>query len=299
MIHIFFVGGMYGHMIDYVINRFGYKNKSLHNLKPRFDGSMHHGATTHLAMHYNTIKDFDKPLERNQRTVAPFYPLIDAKFIDVVKKMSEVCPHWQLDRKILLTSQTIESSTLNLLFQYHKVASGVRNAGIKIFHEGIADTPFKGWNQNYTGFECMQRWEYREWFSIAWKKITRDWMVDVPLGSDWLVLDNKQFIENLSTHMRLIFAHCDLQWVEEAEKVIQDYGHAQQYIIDEFDLVENICHNVINQQDFYWSDLNVIAESLIQSKLRDQGYALQCNGLNQFPTSSASLANFLHKTRTN
>lgn len=297
MIHIFFVCGMYGHMIDYVINRFGYNDENFTTLTPRFDGSMHHGKASLLVMHHGSIKDFDRNVDTSPRTSAPFYPLVDAKFTDVVEMVSKVSPNWKLDRKIVVTSQTQESAELNLLFQYHKVATGVRNAGIEIFHSGIADTPFKFWNQGYQKFECMHRWEYREWFSKAWKDMVKDWMVHEPLGSDWLILDNQDLIQNLASYMRLIFTHCDLPWDDHIEEFLQIYRSAQQYIIDELALVNKICCNTVNQQDFKWQDLNVIAESLIQSKLRDQGYEIRCDGLNQFPTDSASLANVLYSTR--
>lgn len=295
MIHIFFVCGMYGHMIDYVINRHDDRIKKGQGLRPQFDGSMHHGLESSLSLHCSSIKDFDKmPQLLNKQTSAPCYPLGDAKFNEVVQKVSSKSPSWAMDKKILLASHNLESAALNMLFQFHKVANGVRNAGLEIFYGNVPDSPFKSWNQNYTGFSCMRVWEFREWFSIAWKGIANDWIVKEPLDSSWLVLDNRQFINQISDHMRLVFAHCDLSWTSDLDGWIHEYQTSQQYILNEFALIDKICHSTVNLKNFCWKELNVIAESLIQSKLCDLGFEIRCQDLDQFPTDTATLSNLLY-----
>ena len=294
MIHTFFVCGMYGHMINYVLNHFACYDKADRALKPKFDGSMHHGHKTGLYLHCDSIDEFAQfPIPAEAKTSAPFYPLMDAKFSEVVNAVSCKSLTWPLDKKIVLTSQNLDSAALNILFQYHKVANGVRNAGLEIFYKGVEDSPFKAWNQNYTGFSCLHRWEFREWFSIAWKGIVKDWMIEQP-DSNWLVLDNRHFIDRLPAQMRLIFAHCNLPWKLGLDEWLHDYQAAQQYILEEFALVDKVCYHVVNQQNFYWKELNVIAESLIQSKLRDLGYEIRCQDLDRFPTDIAALSNLLY-----
>lgn len=282
-------------MIDHVINHFADDTKQHELLKPQFDGSMHYGSQTGLNFHYQSINDFAQiSMSPDTRTSAPFYPLVDAKFKDVEHAMSLLSSSWALDKKIVLTSTNLDSAALNVLFQYHKVANGVRNAGMGIFYDAVPDSPFKAWNQSYSNFESMRRWEFREWFSIAWKGIVKDWAIGSKSDPTWLVLDNGEFIDQLPDHMRLIFAHCDLPWPQGLDQWLHDYRDSQQYIIEEFALIDKICNNIQNQQNFCWNELNVIAESLIQSKLRDLGYEIRCQDLDQFPTNVATLSNLLY-----
>lgn len=295
MIHIFFVPGMYGHMIDYAINRFAYKDPRFRPQNPASDGSMHRTDLPRVYAHHHSINDFKSCDFSDTRTTVPYYPLLDAKFYEVMQAVSNQCQTWALDKKILMTSMSLDSARLNLFFQYHKIADGVFfKAGMELFYGGAPDLSFKAWNSDYTSFSCMRRWELREWFSLAWKGLVKEWMIDPLPGSDWLVLDNKEFIHDITKKMHLIFSHCDLLWDPALESFLEDYRSAQYYILEEFALVDKICDNVINQQNFCWEECNVIAESLIQSKLRDQGYEIRCQDLDRFPTDIATLSNLLY-----
>jgi len=293
MIHIFFGFGMFGHMINYAINRFGFKDPSFKKVAPRHDGSMHSKLLPPLFMHHGCPTNWHDIERNNQHTSAPGYPLLDAKFEDIHLKISSQSATWPDDQKILITSHDLESAALNLLFQYHKVAHGIRNAGMEIFYSGIRGAPYKRWNQNYTDFESMRRWEFREWFSIAWKGIAHDFMVDSRSLQDWLVLDNRHFINDIKGSMHKVMQHCDFEYTPDLDNFLKEYLGAQQYILDEFDLIHKICYSVINNDDFEWDNINVIAEALVQSMLRDRGYDIRCQDLDDFPRTANQLAMFL------
>jgi hypothetical protein len=70
---------------------------------------------------------------------------------------------------------------------------------------------------------------------------------------------------------------------------------AQQYIVDEYRLIDSIVSSILDNEDYNWPALNIIAESIIQKRLRDAGYELKCYNLNTFPTNSKTLANLLEK----
>jgi hypothetical protein len=57
------------------------------------------------------------------------------------------------------------------------------------------------------------------------------------------------------------------------------------------ELVDKIVGSIINFKNLSWSseNLNLLSESLIQKKLREQGYEILCWNLNDFPTSSEQL----------
>jgi hypothetical protein len=69
----------------------------------------------------------------------------------------------------------------------------------------------------------------------------------------------------------------------------------QQYIVDEFTLLDDICNNTINNIAFSWNPINIIAESIVQQRLRALGFEIQCDGLNNFPVDSKTLYNLLER----
>ena len=71
------------------------------------------------------------------------------------------------------------------------------------------------------------------------------------------------------------------------------WQNAQQYILDEYKLINTIVDQTIKKQDYNWKLLHPVAEAMIQNKLRTHGFEIRCNNLNVFPTNSIDLYNLL------
>jgi len=92
-----------------------------------------------------------------------------------------------------------------------------------------------------------------------------------------------------------IINHCGLTPDGDIDSFVTKWQLAQQYVVDEFDLLDHIVDSAINQKDFSWSPTHVIAEAIVQQRLRTCGYEIRCDGLNNFPTDAKTLYNLLEK----
>ena len=70
---------------------------------------------------------------------------------------------------------------------------------------------------------------------------------------------------------------------------------AQQYIVDEFNLLDQIVECSITNQPLKWQPINIIAEAIVQQQLRAKGYEIRCDGLDKFPTDAIMFNSLLEK----
>jgi len=293
VIHVFFDCGSFGSTIEYVLHNYtNHENKIDGHIMS--DGSMHSFKKEYHITDTKQLSDFLSADPGHNSITTPNYPFKEFKLPALIEYFSTV-PSWESDKKILIYQQTLEQAELNLLFKYHKVCTSYINAGIGVLF-GDNKHNLAGWNQNYTHWSQMQAWELREWFSIFYPGWLNEFTTaPTHVSNDWLVITNVDVLHDTVNTFGKIIKYCDLEAQGDIKTFVKQWQQAQQYIVDEFDLIEKIVNCSVTDYQFEWAPINIIAESVVQQRLRLQGYEIKCDGLNTFPTDSRTLYKLLEK----
>jgi hypothetical protein len=303
VIFIYFCPGSFGTTIEYSIKRFTKEFESV-NANILDDGSMHlyekecHPCT---ADDLKSIKDSTwkrvtnswVKFNSNTRIVTPIYPgtypepnshknLPINKIINEFKKI--LTPE---DKVIFITHKDNRSVARNELICYQKI-----NAYIDEITEidGI-----QRWNKNYKSFNDMQRWEKREYLSLSYHSSLATILNAKNYSNvNWLTITADDILFDFTETIKRIISYLDLTFVDTGlNGFAVQWKEKQQYMLDQYDIVENIVNSTITDQEFSWGELNIVAEALIQYKLRVAGFDLQCYDLNAFPTNNSQLVSLL------
>lgn len=290
MINIVFVPGMFGSTIEHVIRSYTCEYVPT-GANINGDGSMH---SFNKEAHPINCKDLDKIFDQTDPSsiTTTIYPFLDMGLTDIIKRrLTDFAAN---NRCILMFAPNKAAAELNMLFQYHKIVIGL-NKGHSIFYSGVNQTAPSHWNNCYTQFDDMQIWEYREWFSLFYSQWIQEWICsenNVP--KHFLKISNTQMLDSPELVFRNIIDFCKLTESAGLTTFAKKWSNAQQYILEEFDLLDKIVYNTVSNRNFSWNPINVVAEAIVQHRLREQGYEIRCDGLNQFPTDSITLHNLLN-----
>lgn len=294
MIIVFFVPGMFGSTIEAMLSYFTVEySKPNFSLKITKDGSMHTFKKQYHPLSKNEILSMlDNPAE----IYTPIYPVIDGKLPDLANDL-EVPDNCKI---VLIHANDFKAAELNMLFQYHKISNGVLNNSLDIFYnENYSYNNINNWNVNYKSWRDMQVWELREWFSIFYPVWIQEWIdsKDIAFKANSLKVQNLDILNNLENTFGGICQYFGLTVIDKTKLTdfCNEWTSAQKYIVDEYILLDSIVENTINNKNFDWQDLNIIAESIIQQNLRLAGYEIRCYNLNKFPTNSLELNKLLEK----
>ena len=292
MIIVFFVPGMFGSTIEALTRSFTseFVGKSV-SMDISIDGSMHiFSKQLHPLTRNEALSMLQFPVD----ICTPIYPMKDAKLNEIAAELL-ICDD---DKLIVIHANSSSDAELNMLFQYHKIATGVLNMSESILC-GNNGHNIVNWNRNYTSWQEMQEWELREWMSIFYPQWILEWVdsKDVKFNCDPFLVSSIDILTNLKSTFLKISEYLGLTVINKKEltQFCNKWTKAQQYIIDEYKSIELIVNNTLSNKDYDWPILNIIAESIIQKRLRDAGYELKCYNLNRFPTNSKTLANLLEK----
>ena len=297
MINIFFVPGMFGSTLEYMLRNY---TQNFENVKGHItaDGSLHSIIKEWHPRKLNHLKKYREKIKIS----TPTFPWSDAKLKTI---LSSWPARLDQSKNICIRAKTVEDAELNLLFQFYKTVKGVVNNKFAIFGKD-SSTHFSKWNQNYVHWLDMEKWELREWFSINYHEWVTEWINvenDLKDYKNFLVLNNTDIIKDLNLEFTKIVSHCDLteDKSEEYYEFISNWTTAQQYILEEFALIDKIVKSTSKNLYFDWSDsrLCIISECIIQKRLRDNGFEIKCYDLNDFPTNSEQLYNLLEKIGEN
>jgi hypothetical protein len=295
MIHVFFAAGSFGSTIEYVI-----RNYSNHLLGPinasiAPDGSMHSWKKQHHLKDLDTLKKFLNLNNDVDSVTTPFYPFKEFKLPVIIEHISTI-PTWKNDSKILIYQADCRAAELNLLFIYHKVCNGyILKMGLDIIIGNNREN-LTGWNPEYTHWSQMQIWELREWLSFLYPGLSNDFIESqYQVDDSWLKISNTDILYNTKDTLEKIISFCKLKIAQPLDPFVNQWQQAQQYVINEFNLLDEIIQNSINNIKFSWKPINIVAESIIQQRLRSLGYEIKCHGLNTFPVDSETLYKLLEK----
>lgn len=293
MIHILYVGGMFGSTIDFVLRTLA-DGMDLFQTAIAADGSMHtHAKQFHPATIEQLVAQL--PCLGNNAITNISYPMSNCTLPVILTKVRNIIDPG--DKFVLVHARSIRDAELNLLFQFHKIAQGThKKLGLGIFcgqnqHNIIA------WNSNYQHWSDMRPWELREWFSLFYVTSCQEWVESpVHVDSHTLCVTNTDILYNFSATVQQIILHCGLQVdLNKLATFGVKWQKAQQYIVDEFNLLDCIVDSAIASQPLEWQPINIIAEAIVQQRLRAKGYEIRCNGLDTFPTNAIMLHNLLEK----
>lgn len=293
MIHIFFDPGSFGSTIEYVLHTFSdLEQKNCGVILS--DGSMHSYAKHCHVFDTDTVESLlPRPLAQNS-ICTPIYPHKDRKLPDIIDIFSQL-PSWPIDKKILIHQPNLRAVELNMLFKYHKVVTGSLNMGLDII-VGNNRHNLAGWNRDYTHWSDMKHWELREWLSIFYASYAEELIAASDnVDESWLVISNTDLIFNTVNTWHSIMKFCQFGVYGDMNQFADRWIKAQQYIVSEFDLLDKIVAASVSNDIFEWAPNNIVAEAIIQQRLRNLGYEIRCDGLDIFPTDAKILHSLLDK----
>jgi hypothetical protein len=291
MIHVFFVPGMFGSTIEYICRSFSNELDAVDGTILA-DGSMHSFNKLAHWLSITQIESFFNSENANVDVTTPIYPFNESHLPDILTKFNSHTD--ETDSCVLMYAESVTDAELNMLFQYHKVSVGL-NKGLDIFC-GNNQHNITAWDPAYTHWKQMQPWHLREWISIFYVPWIQEWIESQYQVTDkFLKIQNTDFLYCPVQTANKIFNHCKLTQKSGLEEFLQKWQTAQTYVIEEFELLDNIVTSTVNNQHLNWNPINIIAEAIVQQRLRALGYEIQCDGLNTFPTDSKTLYNLLEK----
>jgi len=291
MIHVFFVPGMFGSTLEYVLRNYSNERTSV-DAEVLPDGSMHSFSKE---CHPTRQSEIDSQLKliNNDSITIPIYPFQTLHLPEILKKYTEYIN--SASREILVYAANTRDAELNMLFQYHKIATGSLQLSLDIFCSGNEHN-IVNWNPDYKHWGEMKPWELREWISLFYVAWVREWIESQnQVGDNFYKVSNIEILGNLPGIVRKILRHCNLTESPGLDDFAVHWRSKQQYIMDEFDLLDRVIECTINNVPFSWSPVNIIAEAIVQQRLRANSYEIRCDGLDVFPTDSITLYNLLEK----
>ena len=291
MIQVFFVPGMFGSTIEYIAR--SYSNE----LTPvagsiLADGSMHSFQKLAHPVCVRQLDEFFKS-GRSPEVMTPIYPFRDQHLPDILDHFDQ---HELKDKsRILIYADNTRAAELNMLFQYHKISSGCYQRGLDIFCHGNEHN-ITAWDTSYTHWSQMQTWQLREWISLFYVDWVSEWIDSVhQVGPEFLTIKNTDFLHDPVATSDNIFKHCKLTMKLGLADFLQQWQQAQQYVVSEFELLDCIVDCTIANQSLTWQPVNIIAEAIVQQRLRAKGYEIRCDGLDIFPTDAIMFNTLLEK----
>ena len=290
MIHIFFVPGMFGSMLEAVLRAFTDLGGTVDPaIKP--DGSMHTFQKQHHPLHTNDIA----ALASSTLVTTPIYPFASAKLPEILREYEKL-PGWQQDYKILVYAADRKWAEINMLFQYHKIAVGLRR-GLDIFGGNTDHDACRRWNPDYQTFSDMRVWERREWLSLFYPGWITDWMQSPRhVGPEFLVLTNQQLLESTQECLLQVAKFCGLSITSAANQFIEQYQSQQQYVLDEYIQIQSMLYHVLHDVPATWTrSLSIIGEAILQQNFRALGWEWRCDGLDTLPMNSVELRNIIYQ----
>lgn len=294
MIHILFVSGSFGSMLEWSVRSYSSEyDNPMKSLKP--DGSMHNHRKINHPINYNQLLSLDTITDPSS-IITPIYPMADSHVDKIIEFYNN--SRFNNDRRILINIPNINVAELIIMMQYYKISIGLNHTLDSIFNNEVCKENITKWNPHYTHWNEMQPWELREWFSLFYPGWASEWIdISKYVSDEWLIIEPYDLINDYNKTIKQVIDFCGLEYIknELADKISKSWLSLQQPIIEEYNKIEQIVKYSIKNEFFEWGKLNILLEAMIQKKLRDHGYELKCYGLNDFPCNSTELYKVLDR----
>ena len=191
-----------------------------------------------------------------------------------------------------------------------KILLGINNFFFKIWPSWIdqsfktfidPDKLYKNWPvSNDTPLDQIPRWVMREFLSFH---LIPTWLDQVEWGHQTpqhhpnsLTITVSELLFDFEITLTKIQRFCNLDFCQPISTLASAHKtnlNLQQYI-DHDTICYSIIDSIILKKDLEWSTLSLPSEAWIQWELRNQGFEIQCHGLDMFPTNSIQLRELLY-----
>ena len=295
MIHVFFVPGMFGSTVEYVIRNYtqGYFAVDA-EIMP--DGSMHsYNKQAHLLSTASIGEIFKNSSNYNEHTITtPIYPFKEIGLSGILDEYKNYTK--DVDKCILIYATDLRAAELNLLFMYYKIINRTAEPnGLGIIC-GDNQHNITNWNHKYTHWSEMKTWELREWISLFYTGWVQSWIdSQSQVGDNFLKIKNADLLYSTNDVFDQILNFTQIVKTKDFSEFVEQWQQAQKYIVDEFKLLDQIVDCAIANQALEWQPINIIAEAIVQQRLRAKGYEIRCDGLDKFPTDAIMFNTLLEK----
>ena len=272
MIVILFPAGAFGSTIEYCIRRFSKEFETINTyILP--DGSMH-GYSKNF--HPNTLNLLSLIGIRKMDIITPVYPNnSDMSLSDIVDKINTLVDDVKF---IFVTLPSIEMIERNYMFIHYKIRKNNYDSLFSV-------EKIQSWNKNYTIFSDMVLSEKRELLS---KTFNIDNYIDAIHTADpnWLTITSDNILFNFTETIQSIIEYLGLTYDNTGILEFSlEWREKQQYVLDEYQTVNDIVSHTLAKTDFSWNNLSLIGEALVQYKLTQAGVNLKWIDIKQFPSN--------------
>jgi hypothetical protein len=226
--------------------------------------------------------------------ITPIYPSKDC----TAKELIELFKQHHIREVIFVHVNNLKYAEINMLCQYYKISKGVLKQSLSIIC-GDNQNNIIQWDSSYKDWSEMKLWELREWLSIFYPNWVQEWIdASQYIDTNWTLISTEEILSNTKQcFSNIIQKHggFDKSLATEFDKFVSGWVKSQQYILDEYNLIEKILDSVMTAQSFTWNKISIISEAIIQQRLRTLGYEIKCYELDEFPTDSEILFSLLEK----
>lgn len=290
MINVFFVPGMFGSTVEFLLRNYSSLNDPIEG-KILKNGSMHS-----FAKQYHPCDELALTVKPtvNVKIATPIYPVKELHLPEILEKFKSFST--DNDNNILIYADSNVDAEINMLFMYYKVILRTAKPNGFTLLCGENQHNITSWNPAYTHWSEMHAWELREWFSIFYEDWTQEWISSFDqVPNYFLKIKNTDILFFPQDTFDKILSFCNLDYIKDPSDFLNEWQFKQQYVVDEFMLINQIVESTVAQKEFTWSPLNLVSEAIIQNRLRKKNFELCCYDLNTFPTNSNILYNLLEK----
>jgi hypothetical protein len=269
MIIILFPAGAFGSTIEYSLRQFTKDFKKISFTAPTSvldDGSVHSYTKE---CHPTRIEELSSDEFKNCEIATVTYPGKD--FLSPVDTIMEIKKNIDpLQKVVLIYFDRIELAERNQLFSYNKIPK---------FLDIIMKNKHTAWNSTYQSYKDMQPFELQEALSLYIDQMLDYLKVSEVINDNWLCVTPDDILYNFENTLLKIIEYFDLTL--DTTQSIQEFYNIwfakQQYIVDEFEKINEITNSFNFVQPIDWDNLSILGRAIVQSRLRKQGIEITCD----------------------
>jgi hypothetical protein len=111
-----------------------------------------------------------------------------------------------------------------------------------------------------------------------------------------IVIDIYNLLYNFESTLTSIQNFCNLDFTKNIKQLIPYHNQMIQLQnhLDQDRLCHQIVYSTVIGKELNWTELSLVSESWIQWELRNQGFEIECHGLDIFPTDSVQLKKLIY-----
>jgi hypothetical protein len=288
MITVLFVAGSFGSTVEYCLRQFSNELTKVNTSATSIlaNGSMH---GYRKEFHPVRMSEILAGQHLCPEIATPVYPSMD--YMSPAETIKKIQPAITNNKKVVLIYfSTLRMAERNQLFCYYKLPD---------FIDHIMQNKHVQWNKQYNSWHDMQSHELREALSFYIDQLDQYLEIQEKINQNWMQITPDDLLYNFKPTLTNMIDH--LQLTIDPDQNIDDFYTEwfgkQKYVLDEFDLVNQIMHDLVADKDFSWNNLSIISEAIIQSRLRRMGLEIVYDQYNQFPTNTDNLRKIIFKKK--